>query len=286
MHHCDKYQEIISALLDGELAEQEAAELHAHIAVCPECRRMYDAFRFISAEVSADLEEPPKELASGVMFKVRNTKTAAPKKRRKITHFAALAACLAVVVFAASQLDTFKGGSFLSAADESAIYDAKVMSAEDCLPIPEPESDAADFASVLADCAESAPESAYDDYDGSVLVQNEQSKTSMESQTTPAGEPNYVMNAQSYNVELAEKILRDLSIALPETLHFDDMTLIFADTTELVPHNAAQLGTVAVLFPDELPALEKSGIRSDAEVYTLDKSLYLQIDESLFAVYR
>ena len=39
MHHRDKYQEIISALLDGELAEQEAAELHAHIAVCPECRR-------------------------------------------------------------------------------------------------------------------------------------------------------------------------------------------------------------------------------------------------------
>ena len=141
MPNCNEYQEMISRLLDDELCAEEAQMLHAHISECDECRRLYDAFSAVSGAIAGDMEEPPEELAAGIMFKVRAV--AAPKKRRfKISHYAALAACLAVVILAASRSDLFRGVAKETAPlapDASVSMQSKASPADDGLPVPMPE---------------------------------------------------------------------------------------------------------------------------------------------------
>ena len=48
MSECDKYQEMISQMLDGELPEPHKTELVKHLGCCPDFRRVYDAFSAIS----------------------------------------------------------------------------------------------------------------------------------------------------------------------------------------------------------------------------------------------
>lgn len=45
MIDCEKCREMISCLLDGELSQAEQSLVREHIASCPECRSVYDAFR-------------------------------------------------------------------------------------------------------------------------------------------------------------------------------------------------------------------------------------------------
>ena len=44
MSECDRYLEMISQMLDGELPEPQKTELLAHLDGCANCRRVYDAF--------------------------------------------------------------------------------------------------------------------------------------------------------------------------------------------------------------------------------------------------
>ena len=44
MTDCEKCREMISCLLDGELSQAEQSFVREHIAACPECRSVYDAF--------------------------------------------------------------------------------------------------------------------------------------------------------------------------------------------------------------------------------------------------
>ena len=98
MTECEKHQEQISALLDGELTDAERAEVEAHIAVCGECRAMYEAFAAVSGAL--DAAELPDTLHSGIMEKV-NAAAKAKKAQQKIVRLRpilATAACLVVVV--------------------------------------------------------------------------------------------------------------------------------------------------------------------------------------------
>ena len=98
MTDCEKYQELISALLDGALTEAEQAEVEAHIAVCPECSAMYAAFRAVGDAISD--AEVPDSLHSGIMEKV-NAAAKAKKTQQKLVRLRpilATAACLVVIV--------------------------------------------------------------------------------------------------------------------------------------------------------------------------------------------
>ena len=53
MNECERFQEMISALLDGELSAEEEAELRAHMAECPDCAAMAAAFAAVSEAVAA-----------------------------------------------------------------------------------------------------------------------------------------------------------------------------------------------------------------------------------------
>ena len=52
---CDEIREKISTMADGELSESDRAQVMEHLAACPECLAVYDAFSALS-EVISDLE--------------------------------------------------------------------------------------------------------------------------------------------------------------------------------------------------------------------------------------
>ena len=76
MRDCADYRELLSALLDGQLGEEERLKLRAHIASCADCAALYEAFSAVSGAM--ELEEPPADLHEKVMGAVRAT---IPKKK-------------------------------------------------------------------------------------------------------------------------------------------------------------------------------------------------------------
>ena len=107
MNDCEKYTELMSLMLDGELSAEQTSELRAHIASCENCRKVFDAFTSVSEALSEDLAEPPEMLAKGVMFKIRNHK----KHRFSYGKFTAIAACLALILLGAAKYGFFGGES-------------------------------------------------------------------------------------------------------------------------------------------------------------------------------
>lgn len=110
MEH-EKCIELISCLLDGELSEREEAEVREHIAACPECKSVYDAFAALSGSVS-QLEEPPEWLHEDIMSAVSRER----RKKPRVIWLRTLsaAACLALVVLAGVKFGLFNGASYVS----------------------------------------------------------------------------------------------------------------------------------------------------------------------------
>ena len=67
MIDCEKCREMISCLLDGELSEAEQSLVREHIASCPECRSVYDAFSAVSEQMHEE-ESLPDGLHALVIF--------------------------------------------------------------------------------------------------------------------------------------------------------------------------------------------------------------------------
>ena len=116
MKDCEYYREKISCLIDGELSSEESAGLEAHIADCPECRALYNAFTAVSAALSDGMEEPPESIAPAVMQEVRAI--AGKKKRGVWIKYLSAAACLALVVLVGAKAGLF-GGTSSNYADSS-----------------------------------------------------------------------------------------------------------------------------------------------------------------------
>ncbi len=90
MAECEKYMEIISAMLDGEAAADETREAMEHIAVCPECRAFYEDMLALSAEMPA--AEPPAGMHESIMDAVR---AASAEDNRSVRQIAAEGAAMA-----------------------------------------------------------------------------------------------------------------------------------------------------------------------------------------------
>ena len=97
MIDCEKCREMISCLIDGELSQAEQSFVREHIAACPECRSVYDAFSAVSEQMH---EEEP--LPDGLHEKIMSGIKAKPKKKTGIVwiKYLSVAACLALVIFA------------------------------------------------------------------------------------------------------------------------------------------------------------------------------------------
>lgn len=108
MNGCEKYIEMISAMVDGELTAEQEAELRTHIDQCGECAKVYDAFTSISEALANDLVAPPETLAKGIMYKINLNKKGGAR-RFAFGRYTAIAACLALVLFGASHFGLFGG---------------------------------------------------------------------------------------------------------------------------------------------------------------------------------
>lgn len=123
MSSCEKYMEMASEYLDGELSPDERAELLTHLEECPECRAFYEAIRGISENM--DITEAPEGFAKGVMDALgeRPSGKGRCKKRKIVARVTALAACLALVVAAGIKL-AMPDDNNNSAAGEPAMFSA------------------------------------------------------------------------------------------------------------------------------------------------------------------
>lgn len=120
MTDCEKIQELISCLMDGELTAKEKLEVESHIAHCPQCRAMYEDFAAISGMFSDETAQVPAALHSSIMESVN----AAPRAKKKKGLLVALrpymgaAACLVIIVGLVAMMRGGRG--FDSAASNTA----------------------------------------------------------------------------------------------------------------------------------------------------------------------
>ena len=103
MKPCDRYEELISRLVDGELNREEYDALIAHIGECSRCNALYAAFNAMSDLMREEPAPLPEGLHENIMAGVR--RSAIEKKNRRMrvvwTRTAlTAAACLALVLFA------------------------------------------------------------------------------------------------------------------------------------------------------------------------------------------
>lgn len=94
---CEKYLDLISARLDGELPPQEQAELDAHLQTCPACRAIAKDLEGLHTALTELGEvDAPAELSQTVLSKIKTEQQAG--RRRVIRTVASLVACLALCV--------------------------------------------------------------------------------------------------------------------------------------------------------------------------------------------
>ena len=119
-------------MVDGALDEGQEAELRAHMETCPSCKGLYEVFSGLSQAMSEELATPPESLVQGIMFKISIEEQKKRKKHSHIGSYAAVAACLALILVGASRfglLSNFNLGMGKGAAPKLAMeaggaYDA------------------------------------------------------------------------------------------------------------------------------------------------------------------
>ena len=90
------FAELISRRLDGDLTKEEQDELYAHLADCPECRKLAEDMLLISSLADESMVEPPDTLSASVMRSVKAEKS---RRKRLIPGLSGvLAASIAVVL--------------------------------------------------------------------------------------------------------------------------------------------------------------------------------------------
>ena len=118
MISCEKIQEMISSMLDGQLNDDERATVEEHIALCPGCAAMYEDFSALSISLKEEFSAVPATLHDNIMGGVK----AKRKKARLIPLRAYLsaAACLVVVVGAVLAVGTGKSSDAAAPAEPAA----------------------------------------------------------------------------------------------------------------------------------------------------------------------
>lgn len=99
MDECEKYIDLISARLDGEISESEEAILNMHLENCEACRELSMLMENTRGVMTDLIVEPPAELHERIMSSISSEKN--EKKRRFVFgRFTAAAAMLAVILLA------------------------------------------------------------------------------------------------------------------------------------------------------------------------------------------
>lgn len=103
MSECEKYSEVASAYLDGELSDAQKDELKKHLDSCPECRAMLDEW-CAAVEATRDIPEPQGPQWEAVWAHVESAaarRQASLRLRREVWRAVSVAAVAAAVLVAA-----------------------------------------------------------------------------------------------------------------------------------------------------------------------------------------
>ena len=106
MKECEEFAPLLSAFVDGELTEEERAEVLAHVSECEKCRRLLGELTALHAALGElEDEDVPAGFTEGVMAAVRAEKAAKKpqtKKRSAWRRWMPMAACAAIDALAAA----------------------------------------------------------------------------------------------------------------------------------------------------------------------------------------
>ena len=148
MNSCERYQELISRLVDGEVSHDEYEALMAHMESCSRCNAMYAVFHDLSDLLAEEAEEPlPEGLHENIMAGVR--RSAMVKKNRRMRSIGlrtalTAAACAVLVLFASRVLAPQERAESVSIRSQQAAEELLPAStAEPAKPTPAPEQTAA-----------------------------------------------------------------------------------------------------------------------------------------------
>lgn len=99
MNECEKYQEMISAMLDRELGPAESEQLIEHMSSCARCREFYELLSAVTGPSAWELPEPPNGLHEHIMSRVRQHAGQQRRNARiqRLRPWAATAACLVLI---------------------------------------------------------------------------------------------------------------------------------------------------------------------------------------------
>ena len=122
MKECEEFAPLLSAFVDGELTEEERAEVLAHVSECEKCRRLLGELTALHAALGElEDEDVPAGFTEGVMAAVRAEKAAAKpqvKKRSTWRRWLPMAACAALVAL------KFEGSDVTVYSDSKYVVDA------------------------------------------------------------------------------------------------------------------------------------------------------------------
>ena len=84
MKKCEEFAPLLSAFVDGELTEEERAEVLAHVSECEKCRRLLGELTALHAALGElEDEDVPAGFTEGVMAAVRAEKAAKKPQTKK-----------------------------------------------------------------------------------------------------------------------------------------------------------------------------------------------------------
>ena len=147
---------LLSGHLDGCNTAEEEAMLEAHVAECPDCRRILTEYERFDAGIGDLTQEPPAGFTAGVMRAIKEDQPkAVDKKPRRFTFGFATAVAAVAAVF----LLAIGSGMLPQLGFAGAKLNTPVMKSADVAPAaaePEPEEAAAEAAIDLPEAAFSA----------------------------------------------------------------------------------------------------------------------------------
>ena len=108
--NCNEIRELISCMLDDQLSAEDSAIVAEHLAECPECMRVFEAFHTISITLE-ELEDVPAGFTEDVMNRIHQSNIKPIPKKRPIRIFrtagmVATAACVALVLMAGTRFSS------------------------------------------------------------------------------------------------------------------------------------------------------------------------------------
>ena len=253
MRDCDKYYEMISSMIDGELSSEQEAEFRTHIETCGECKKVYEAFLGISHALTDELAIPPAMLAKGVMYKIGLQKKNKLGRHFAFGRFTAVAACLALVLFGASRFGLFDGlkaspsklAPFAKTGDTAAMQNVApdYSSAEDGAKVAteQPEQDGGSEQSILSSDVPS-PELS----DGSVLqfgFAGPSVMTAVDDKSTIEKQPAFLTEAKEMQVYEGEYYPKETDTKINKllfTLETDEDLKALYELITAMPENAVE----------------------------------------------